>query len=332
MPASVAQESPADSDLISRALEAYFEELMSAFDQTALPIRAESPPEPVAEAAFRILTSRQFCYLSRSRTERYRASALEMLQANVDAGEPLRFFLDIGAGYHASLDPDTSTISCHVGLGEFFILFQIAELRSRIARIYGQGIKFSLVIDNLCGALVNDIRLEDTLQYVESLKRLINDLNLNGVIDLTVESEHFGPANYSNPVVGLDSLSRDVGKRECMIVSRFTGRVCSLTETRDRVERYRAVTEDSERLLATLIDGVHMTQRATESTLCFRAFPGGDSRMQSGEVAITTNRTGRLIPTLLTSSNAAHFDISVYALEAILPAAVSRVRFASIRS
>jgi hypothetical protein len=94
------------------------------------------------------------------------------------------------------------------------------------------------------------------------------------------------------------------------------------------VRRYREVIEASERLLTPLIHGVHLTQRATGSTLCFRPFRGGDSRIQCGLVALTKNNYGKLHPRLLTTSNLAEFELHQHRFPDLLPASISSVTYA----
>jgi len=96
----------------------------------------------------------------------------------------------------------------------------------------------------------------------------------------------------------------------------------------DRTRRYAEVIDASDGLLAPLIPGVHMTQRATNATICFRPFPGGDSRIQCGEVAMTTNSKLRLYPMLLTSANVASYAYRRYRFPGLVPAVIRHVTYA----
>jgi len=46
-----------------------------------------------------------------------------------------------------------------------------------------------------------------------------------------------------------------------------------------------------------------MTQRATPQTFPFRPYPGGDSRIQCGELALFVNEEGNCKPALVTTDN-----------------------------
>jgi hypothetical protein len=88
----------------------------------------------------------------------------------VRRNDPIRFFYDIGGGYHATTRPGEEDLLFDVGLAELLVLSQVADFASRIAEIYHAGVRFSLVIDNLCANLVNDIPLAKTLQYCAALR------------------------------------------------------------------------------------------------------------------------------------------------------------------
>lgn len=265
--------------------------------------------KPIAEQVFEILTSRPFCYLSKIRSSRYAEQCIHSLNQAIGRDKPLPFYYDIGGGYHASIRPGQDELSYDVGLAELLIIFQIVSFISLIENIYPPGAKFNLVIDNVCAWLVNDISIEKTLFYCQSYRSLIDRLNLSKHVTLLVESEHFSPIDYS----ALDKRESDFSLNERLTlqdlgnVSRFLGRPCDSVEASERFSRYKRMSLSSERLLNTLIHGVHMTQRATDTTPCFRSFPGGDSRIQCGDVGITLNALGRLHPVLLTSTNIDHY-------------------------
>ena len=81
-------------------------------------------------------------------------------------------------------------------------------------------------------------------------------------------------------------------------------------------------------LFAGIIEDVHMTQRATPTTPGFRPFPGGDSRTQCGEVALTRSATGKLKPVLLTSRNVRGFALKRMSYPDPLPAVLTHVTYA----
>jgi hypothetical protein len=263
----------------------------------------------LASAVFDILTSREFSYLSRSQSEPYRFSAEAILAKQIARAERLRFFLDLGAGYHATLRPGVEPLSFDVGLGELLVLRQIAAFRQRVAEVYSEGVSFVLVIDNMAALLVNDIPLEATTSYCR---------------------EYFAMEDFERQRAALDyAAPRAVALTDRVYenVVRFLGRPCSPEEALERALRYEPIIEVSESLLEELIDGVHLTQRATASTLAFRPFPGGATRIQCGEVALCHNEHGKLRPFLLTSHNVDAFDLEVVSTHSVLPAPISWVRY-----
>jgi len=287
--------------------------------------------DELPDLLFRLLTKREYCYLSTRRVEPYREQAIESLGEDVRAGRPLRFYYDIGGGYHASIDPaSVAALNFSVGLGELCILSQIASFRRRVLAEYAPGIEFHLVIDNICALLVNDIELERTRRYVQQLRELIHKLGMDGYVTLLVESEHFAPGEYVLPPLdsALESIPRPLSAADIQNVARFIGQPCDEATALHRIARYRVVTVVSEEKLLTRIHGVHMTQRATPATLCFRPFLGADSRIQAGDVVIVEEKAGALRPFLLTSQNYAHYRCSEFRHPAVLPQPIERIRFA----
>jgi hypothetical protein len=91
---------------------------------------------------------------------------------------------------------------------------------------------------------------------------------------------------------------------------------------------YSEVTTASEKLLNTLIDSVHMTQRASATTICFRPFPGGDSRIQAGEVVLLADGAKKVRPILLTSRNIQEYSWHRDMPFACLPRSIPHVTYA----
>jgi hypothetical protein len=265
------------------------------------------PAETTAEAAFAILTRREFTYLSKARASTYRASILGQLAAAAKTGQPLPFYYDIGGGYRAGIDRYRRELSFSPGLGELLALRQIALFDRHLRTVYPPGARFSLVVDNVCALLVNDIPLQRTSSYCTELRALIGALDMEAQTDLLVESEHFHPDDYQ-----VNSHSVPVflpGSNAIENVSRFLGRTCNASEAIERIARYAAVSAETEKMLSSVIRGVRMTQRATPSTFGFRSFPGGDSRIQSGDVILGYCRRGRIEPRLVTSQS--HLSASI---------------------
>lgn len=291
---------------------------------------APGDPAVVSAAIFTILTSREFCYLSRSKTEPYRENVVGLLAGDIRRGEPVRFYYDLGAGYHASIHPEESGLVFTVGFSELCVLAQISSFCSRVTEVYTPGARFVLVIDNVCGLLTNDIPLEKTKAYCAELRSLIDETGVGDRVSVLVESEEFALSEYeidrtrlAKDMTGLKASRADVEN-----VSRFLGRQCDEAEAVERMARYSQAGEMTERRLERVIHGVHMTQRATGGTIGFRPFPGGDSRTQVGEVAIGPNTRGTLHPVLLTSRNVDQYRCTQLQYPQLLPATIRHVTYA----
>jgi len=304
---------------------------------TGIRARSTAAPDtvPAADAAiFDLLTSRRFCYLGRKRTAPYRDETLALMRHDMERGEPVRFYYDIGPGYHASTRPGKSDLVFDVGLSELYQLHQVVQFCNRVAELYPPGARFSLVIDNLCAVATNDIPVENTSAYVERLRALMRETGAEDLVNLVVESEAFEWSEYEGLLADVaaqappDSLS----EADLDNVVRFLGRSCDTTEAGDRIERYRRAGIVTESLLERVVHGVRMTQRATGGTLGFRPFPGGDQRTQCGEVALTRRSKGGLKPVLLTSRNIDGYDCVSVDSPDVLPASVPRMTWADPRS
>ncbi len=282
----------------------------------------------VGDAVFDLLTERDYCYLSKSRVAPYRQMAVACIERAARNAEPIDFSYDLGAGYHASLQPGIYEPTFDVGLAELFVLHQIATFARRVRSVYPPGVRFHIVIDNLCALLVNDIPVARTEGYCARFRELIEATITSGIVSLIVESEHFSVADFQELPNALASDGTAIDARARDNVARFLGRLCSDNEASARISRYREVLARSEQLLSGVIRGVHMTQRATPETICFRPFPGADSRIQCGEVALARNAKGRLCPFLLTSQNIAAYRCQRAPFPGILPSVIGEVTYA----
>ena len=310
-------------------VKVYLEALMADLRSAGSFDTERVEPASIPGRVFDVLTNREFCYLSKARASAYRDGILAQIAADVAQERPLEFFYDIGGGYHATTQPGKEDVSFDVGLAEVFVLGQISSFIGKVARFYRPGARFSLVIDNMCALLINDIPLVKTLEYCAKLRQLIRQVGMVSQVDLLVESEVVTLTDFAG------QRATDVERRSPAIVSRkehdnverFLGRVCDDDEAADRASRYKPVTEASERLLAPFIRGVHMTQRSSETTICFRPFPGGDSRIQCGQVALTRNSKQKLHPVLLTSGNRGDYVCRQHQLD-LLGSAIPYVMYA----
>jgi hypothetical protein len=100
----------------------------------------------------------------------------------------------------------------------------------------------------------------------------------------------------------------------------------------ERIRLYQQTSAVTEQLLGKVVRGVRLTQRATPSTLGFRSFPGGDARIQCGEVALGRSPDGGVGSILLTSRNVDLYDCARLSCASILPSAVKHVALASRRA
>lgn len=259
-------------------------------------------PQTIVDDVFALLTHREFTYLSKARAKPYRAVIVGQLIRDVTAGRPLRFYYDIGGGYRAGTDSRRRTLSFSPGLGELLALRQITRFDHQVRAVYPPGARFWLVVDDICAHLVNDIALHQTAVYCRELRGMIRTLQLESKIEVLVESEHFSSEDYS--VETREAATEVPSSAAVENVARFLGRECDVPEAMERIARYRVVSDQTERRLQSKVDGVRLTQRATASTFGFRAFPGSDSRLQSGDVILTYRHHDRIEPRLITSQSA----------------------------
>ena len=311
----------------------YLAEIMSVFSTSASAYAPGYLRDSAAHEIFEILTARRFSHLSRSGTMPYRERALALLEEGVRRGEPISFWYDVGPGYHATTRPDAGGLRFEVALSELLILFQIASFCDRVGEIYAPGARFWLVVDNLCALRTNEIPVESTASYCEGFRELIRELRLEDRVALTVESEEFDLAEYDRMLEGIDvrPTASPPSVDDVENVERFLGRRCSVCEAAERIERYRRTCVVTEHLLTRVVRGVRLTQRASQNTLGFRAFPGGDSRTQCGEVAIGRNAKRKLCPLLVTSKNVDDYVCTVISAPAELPSMIAEITYAEPR-
>jgi hypothetical protein len=322
--------SPPELHSPERQVEAYLRNVMSQVSAPTSPTSAETGDvDELAQQIFELVTSREFCHLSRTRTAPYREETIVLLRRRIESGGPFRFFYDIGPGYHATTRPGVTGLRFDVGLSELLILFQLASLSRRISELYPPAAHFWLVIDNLCGLRTNDIPVERTAAYVDQLRELIRQSGLDDRVELIVESEEFELEEYDRLLAGQEQQPLTTPSTEAHEnVERFLGRRCPIDEAAERIERYRRTTNVTDYLLTRLVSGVHMTQRATVATIGFRPFPGGDSRAQCGEVVLAHNSKGKLRPVLLTSRNVGSYEPTRLRFPELLPSTVESVTYA----
>jgi hypothetical protein len=243
-------------------------------------------------------------------------------------------YLDLGPGYHAALQKqDPRQLSFDVGLGELFVLYQMKGFIERATEIYPPGAKFNIIIDNVCAVFVNDISTHDTENYCSKFRELIRELDIRDEVKLLVESEHFSTSDYDvKPIPEEKIRSYQLTQDEHENVERFLGHSCSPEDAIRRILLYRQIGDRTDELFNNFFkNGVHMTQRASKTTICFRPFPGGDSRIQSGKVVLGLNSKNKLYPFLMTSTNYEKFKCKELTFPEILPKSIREITYAQTK-
>jgi hypothetical protein len=239
-------------------------------------------------------------------------------------------YLDLGPGYHAALEKtDPRHLSFDIGLGELLVLYQMRKFINRVTKIYPPGAEFSIVIDNICAVFVNDMNTTETERYCSRFRELIRELNIQNEVKLLVESEHFSTSDYDIKSIPEDTIkSYTLTEDEHENVERFIGHTCSKEEAIRRILTYGQIGDRTDELFSNYFkNGVHMTQRASKTTICFRPFPGGDSRIQSGKVVLGLNKNNKVYPFLLTSTNYEKIVCENLTFPEILPKSIREITF-----
>ena len=314
------------------ALVAYLTAILEAFGPAHRP-EAASRNGAIDERVFGLLAHRRFSYLGPTKVARYQPIVMPSIQRDLTDDRPVRFFFDIGPGYHASVEPGMAGLTFDVGLAELLMLRQVAMFDAAVRAHHPAGVRFSLVIDNLCALSTNDVPLLATLGYVRQLRALIDELRVADVVDLLVESEWFTETEYAAAyaAVAPQPPSDDLGDADLENVAPFLGRACSPTEAAERVERSRRAATATESLLARVVRGVRLTQRASDATMAFRSFPGGAQCLQLGEVVLEQANGAPPRPILLTSRDRSAFELTRVAMPDLLPRPVWQVGIAQPR-
>ncbi|MBU0586599.1 hypothetical protein KJ780_03735, partial [Candidatus Micrarchaeota archaeon] len=94
--------------------------------------------EPLEERIMGILCSREFNHLSKAQQREQNGNLLIAAQKKISdwvkEGAPLSFYLDLGGGYHAAIDPtNLNALTFTPGLGELLVLSQIKSFRDKVS-------------------------------------------------------------------------------------------------------------------------------------------------------------------------------------------------------
>ena len=289
---------------VARQASAHLTDVLRDITQPLPLAPAVGAPVPLAQV-LDLLGGRRFTHLSRTQAQPHLARMQPVLQADMDAGRPLRFCYDLGPGYHASVRADFADLRFAPGLGELLALRQIRVFAQAVRSVYPPGVRFELVIDDLCAWIANGVATEQTVGYCAQLQALVARVGMQQLVGVLAESAVLGQSTYRQAFEALPraTVMPVLTPHERDNVSRFVGRACDDDDARDHLERYQRALRVSERLLAPHLGGVRLTQRATASSLGFRAFAGGDARLQSGEVDVVLGEGMSPRPGLITSRN-----------------------------
>jgi hypothetical protein len=275
---------------------------------------------------FETLASREFCSLSLGRVTGCRDAVVASVKRALHRVEPIHFYYDLGGGYSTSFRSGSARPVTEVGLGELLLLRQVIQLAARVRQFYPVGIRFSLVIDNLSAFLVEDVPLTDTLAYCRNLRRLIDDLGLPAMTDLIVTAECFSVPDFAG------AWPRGAGVPDIAALANRSPAAATVSrdETTDdeHARRMQAAQQAAERLLAPMIRGVHLSERAATGPLGFRPFPGGEASCEPGEIVLTRAGRSGLAPMRLTAANHAEYRVERHALAGLVPSTIIPVGYA----
>lgn len=314
---------------VSTQIELYLKNVMDSFSCDENDNSSTIIANP-SQKIFDILTSRRYCYLSKTQASKFSSKTIKRIKTFTDKNRPVNFYYDLGGGYRASTLPGQTHLNYEVGLGEFLALHQVAIFVREIKNIYPPGAYFYIVIDNLCALFTNDILLNNTSHYIAQLRQLLDQTSLNDRVALLVESETFPVSSYHAEFIKNSQKTENISltSAEHENVNRFLGRECDTKEAIERVMRYQSASEATESMIQPFINGIRLTQRANQNTLCFRSFKGGDQRIQAGSMALSLEPGGKIKPILLTSRNIDRYERINLPAPDFLPKIISEIIFA----
>jgi len=314
---------------VASALRQYLETLFTEPGVTPMARLTSTGMALLPDRLFETLASREFCALSLGRVAGCRDRVVAGVKRALHRVEPIHFYYDLGGGYATSFRSGAARPVSDVGLAELLLLHQVTQLSARVRQFYPVGIRFSLVIDNLSAFLVDDVPLSETALYCRSLRRLVDDLSLPTLIDLIVTSEYFSVSDFA------EAWPCGAGVPDIAALMNRSQRIASgeLVGGHDAAEGECAcgvhtARQAAESLLAPMIRGVRLTERATTGSLGFRPFPGGEATGERSEVVLTRGRRTALAPMQLTAANLADYRVERHGVAGILPSTVVEVGYA----
>lgn len=261
-----------------------------------------------AEDIFDIIVSKEFNYQSKKHILHKKDGAIEAISRSMKHELPIKLYFAVGGGYKAAIDADSiSELNYAIGLGEILVIYQISRLERQIRKRYSPGILFHIVIDNGVAHYVNDIPTGKTERYAGVYREVISRLGKDDVIKLIVQTEVFDwPAEAKKIRI---STANGISEEEYENILRFIGRRCSREEALFLKSKYAAAMNFSAGLLSNYI-GAEMwfVQYSHGTSLTFRPFPGGASRIQAGDIALKKENE-RVTPFLVSTKNFSQYDV-----------------------
>jgi len=279
------------------AAQDYLKEIYSSF---FLEVKVPSKPkDPSPESIFGVLSSRTYSFLSRQKAEPYKNLIISTIKRIISSKKPLKFYYTLGAGYHAKcLNQDKPNHK--VGLGEILCLYQIKRFLDEISCFYDK-VEFVVMFDNLCGELANNITREGVLLYQKKFNELVSKLGLEKQVKTVLESDFFSERDFN---LEDKAIIPEITAKDYENIHRFLNKACDENEVAYVFARYKQINNISRKLMQSIaIEGVYLMQRNTLDAFCFRSFPGGDQKIQCGEMSLLIENDVVKKPLLITTTN-----------------------------
>ena len=254
------------------------------------------------------MSSREFTYFTRVKSESYRNIICNKIVGLLNDKKKLTFYLNLGGGYHAKVSGE---LSFEPGLSELLALFQVKKFLDKISGTYPFGVNFEIIIDNRCAELANGISIVDTICYCDEFTQIIERLGLSDNIKLILESDLISKEDFTKKIIALEKkFIPEISGRDIQNACRFCNDNCT-SDMNVLAEKYKIINFISREISSEYSkDGIHLTQRATERTFPFRSFPGGDSKIQCGKIALLVENGVIKKPILVTTNNIEDYNIT----------------------
>jgi len=260
--------------------------------------RGRSVPDAGAAAIFDILSAPALC-IAPDGGGNVRAATLERIAPALASGAPLDVYLELGLGGRADAAPEDWPTRFEVGLGEWFLLAQVARCAHAVAALHAPAMRCVLVVDNLVAWVASAVPLADSERYCAWLRALIAACGLDRQLSVLVESELFTVAQF-------EAALREAALRAPRRAAQSDANANAAAPSADVGVRHAAARAASERLLGTRLDGVRLSLQADPGALRFRPYPGGVGRIGAGELCLARSERG-LQPVVVDRDNAARY-------------------------